>query len=114
MPDVVDRSSAEHYVWGGRCDGWRHLSGQDLSVIQERMPPGTAEVLHRHARARQLFFVLRGRLRIEVEGVAHDLVPEQSLEIVPGSAHRVLNPAAEDAWFLVVSSPATRGDREDL
>lgn len=114
MPAIVDRTTAEHYVWGGGCDGWRHLSGQDLSVIHERMPPGTAEALHRHARARQLFFALRGGLRIEVDGELHDLAPEQSLEIPPNEAHRVLNPGPEDAWFLVVSSPTTRGDREDL
>ena len=31
--DIVDRSSAEHYVWGGVCDGWHFVKRQDMSVI---------------------------------------------------------------------------------
>jgi len=109
----VDRSNAEHYVWGGACDGWRHLSRQDLSVIHERIPPGAAEVRHLHRVARQLFFVLGGVLEIELDGVVHSLRPEQSLEIPPGAAHRVVNSGDVDAWFLVISSPTTKGDREE-
>jgi hypothetical protein len=39
---------AEHYVWGSVCDGWRLLNEADLSVIQERVPPGQGEVRHFH------------------------------------------------------------------
>lgn len=111
-PSVVDRESAEHYVWGDGCDGWRHLSEPDLSVIEERMPPSSAEVRHFHERARQVFFVLSGRLDIELDGTHHHLGDRQSLEIPPRSPHKVSNPGPDDTWFLVVSSPATRGDRQ--
>jgi len=111
---VVDRSNAEHYVWGAGCDGWRHLSGQDLSVIQERMPMGTAEVRHLHRRARQVFFILSGELEIELDGTHHRLVAGQSLEIPPGVAHHTWNPGRLDACFLVVSSPNTVGDRQEV
>lgn len=114
MTAVVDRSTAEHYVWGGNCDGWRHLARQDLSVIQERIPPGSAEIRHLHRKARQLFFVLAGMLDIELEGRIRRLSPEQSLEIPPGSAHRVANTSGADVWFLVVSSPTTKDDREEV
>lgn len=111
MPGIVDKTNAEHYVWGGSCDGWRHLSGQDLSVIQERIPPGLSEVRHFHRKARQLFFCLSGSLSIELDGTVHDLRPEQSLEVPPGLPHSVSNRGGEDVWFLVVSSPTTKGDR---
>lgn len=111
---VVDRSTAEYYVWGAGCDGWRHLSGQDLSVIQERMPPGSAEVRHLHRRARQVFFMLSGELEIELDGVHRRLATGQSLEIPPGVAHHTWNPGRLDAWFLVISSPSTKGDREEV
>ena len=39
----VSTESAEHYRWGEACDGWQLLAREDLSVIEERMPPGTAE-----------------------------------------------------------------------
>jgi mannose-6-phosphate isomerase-like protein (cupin superfamily) len=39
------------------------LAREDLSVIEERMPPGTAGQRHRHQRSRQFFFVLEGEAR---------------------------------------------------
>ena len=59
---MIDKESAPHYGWGEGCDGWHLVRTPELSVIQERMPPGTSEVRHRHGRARQFFFVLSGRL----------------------------------------------------
>jgi mannose-6-phosphate isomerase-like protein (cupin superfamily) len=94
---LVNRGNAPHYVWGEVCEGWRLLAREDLSVIQERIPPGRGEVRHYHRRARQLFFVLEGEL-----------------EIPPGRRHRVWNPASADALFLVVSAPTTQGDRVDV
>ncbi|QQS04545.1 MAG: cupin domain-containing protein [Fibrobacterota bacterium] len=111
MSEVIDRDNAEHYVWGGSCDGWHHLSRQDLSAIQERIPPGLSEVRHYHQRARQLFFCLSGTLSIELDGTPHRLAAEQSLEVPPGLPHSVSNQGDVDAWFLVISSPATKGDR---
>lgn len=111
---VVDRTTAEYYAWGAGCDGWRHLSGQDLSVIQERMPPGSAEVRHFHQRARQVFFVLSGELEVELDGTHFRLATGQSLEIPPGSAHHTWNPGRMDVWFLVISSPNARDDRIEV
>jgi mannose-6-phosphate isomerase-like protein (cupin superfamily) len=110
---IQNRATAPHYVWGQICDGWRLLDRQDLSVIQERIPPGAGEVRHRHGRARQLFFVLTGQLQIHREGASWDLQPGDALEVPPGQLHRVHNAAATEAVFLVISAPSTRGDRED-
>jgi quercetin dioxygenase-like cupin family protein len=110
----VDRSNATHYVWGGNCDGWHLLAGEDLSVIEERVPPGASEVRHRHARSRQFFYVLAGEVRIEADGVEHRLAPGQGLHVAPGTAHRLFNADDGDARFLVVSSPRSHGDREEL
>jgi len=112
--NVTNRSNAEHYVWGEVCDGWRHLSRPDLSVIEERIPPGRGEVKHYHEHARQVFFVLEGELEIEAGSTPARLHPGDSLEIPPRQAHRVWNPGASDARFLVVSAPTSQGDRVNL
>lgn len=108
----ITTATAEHYVWGAGPDGWHLVRAPGLSVIQERMPPGTAEQRHRHASARQFFFVLAGRLEIEVEGETHALAAREGLEVAPGLAHEVRNAAAaEPAEFLVISQPPSHGDR---
>jgi mannose-6-phosphate isomerase-like protein (cupin superfamily) len=108
---MIDRDSAEHYLWGGVCEGWHLLKRPDLSVIEERVPPGGSEIRHRHLKARQFFYVLSGTLSFEIDGAVHDIVARQGIEIAPGAAHRVFNTAATDAEFLVISNPPSHGDR---
>jgi mannose-6-phosphate isomerase-like protein (cupin superfamily) len=108
----ISIGTAPHYVWGTTCDGWHLVRSPDLSVIQERMPPGTTEVRHQHRRARQFFFVLRGQLTIECGGIPHVLGPSLGLEVPPLTAHRVFNASSEPTEFLVVSQPPGHGDRE--
>jgi mannose-6-phosphate isomerase-like protein (cupin superfamily) len=103
--------TAAHYVWGDGCDGWHLVRDASLSVIEERMPAGTSEVRHWHARSRQFFYVLSGTLTMEVEGVRHRLPARSGIELPPGTAHQALNDGAVDAEFLVVSMPPSHGDR---
>lgn len=107
----IDRSSAEHYVWGTACDGWRLVKRADLSVIAERVPPGAKETRHVHSSARQFFFILSGRAVIEMSGEQVALTQGQGLEVAPGVAHQFRNESSADVHFLVVSFPTTRGDR---
>ena len=82
-----------------------------MSVIRERMPPGTSEVRHHHEKSRQFFFILKGRARIESGGEQVQLAKDEGLEIPPGVDHRIFNDSDEDLEFLLVSQPSTKGDR---
>lgn len=108
---IVSTANAQHYHWGQACDGWHLLALDELSIIQERMPPGSFEQRHRHMHARQFFYVLEGELTIELEGVIHHLRHGEGLHVPPGSAHQVRNESASDASFVAVSSPKSHGDR---
>lgn len=113
--EKISVATAEHYTWGDAarpCDGWHLLRNAELSVIEERMPPGTAEQRHRHRAARQLFYVLAGELTMECDGIQHVLRAGEALEIAPGVAHQAMNHGAKDARFLVTSQPPSHGDRE--
>lgn len=110
----VSIENAEHYRWGEVCDGWHLLKLDALSVIRERVPPGAAETRHRHAHARQFFYVLDGLAVLEVDGTRHMLGAGQGLHVPPGAAHRFGNESSADVHFLVVSSPKSHGDRENL
>lgn len=110
-PLPIAKDNAPHYSWGDACDGWHLVRTPEFSVIQERMPPGTKEVRHRHARSRQFFYVLAGTLTIEVDAVTHSLPPHHGIEIPPGSVHEVRNDSAAHVDFLVISQPPSHGDR---
>jgi mannose-6-phosphate isomerase-like protein (cupin superfamily) len=108
---MIDTQTAPHYTWGGACDGWHLVQTPELSVIQERMPPGTSEARHLHNKANQFFYVLLGNLAIEVSGVESILSAGQGLHVGAGQPHQVRNRGAVDAEFLVVSNPPSHGDR---
>ncbi len=109
--EPISTESAEHYVWGEVCDGWHLVRTPELSVIEERMPPGASEQRHRHEIARQFFYVLAGELTMEVDGVMRILTAGAGLEIAPGQAHQAMNQSAANVRFLVVSQPRSHGDR---
>lgn len=111
---MISKDNAEHYVWGDECDGWYLVNRQDMLVIHEKMPPGTAEKRHFHSVSRQFFFVLKGVLSMELEGEIHHIEAQQGLEIPPGSKHQAKNDTASSVEFIVISHPTPRGDRSDL
>ena len=113
IPQPISRAVGQEYGWGDGCQGWQLVRAQNLSVIEERMPPGTREIRHWHARARQFFYVLSGTLTIEVEGVTHHLAARTGIELPQGMAHQAINETTDDVEFLVISEPPTRGDRHE-
>lgn len=107
----ISKANAPHYVWGEKCDGWRLVQQPHLSVIHERMPGGTAEVKHYHERAEQFFFILSGTAAMEIAGETVELYAQEGVSILPGVPHRMYNPTEQDVEFMVISSPASSGDR---
>ncbi len=108
-------NNSEHYQWGGgRCDGWRLVDGEEVSLIQERVPPGASETRHVHRQAAQIFFILDGEAVMELEGEEHALHAGDSLLIPPGKPHQFMNRSAAEVHFLVFSSPPSRTDRIEM
>jgi mannose-6-phosphate isomerase-like protein (cupin superfamily) len=110
---VVNSESAEHYPWGDGCDGWHLVKDEKLSVIEELMPPGTAESRHHHERAQQFFYILSGELLIQIEEETTLVHAGSGIRVLPGMRHQVRNPASMPTRFLVISQPPSHGDRVD-
>lgn len=108
---VVSIENAEHYVWGESCDGWHLLKRGEMSIIQERVPAGGAEVMHYHRKARQFFYILEGTGTMVFESTQVVLQKGEGLEIPPGTRHQFRNQTDVDVIFLVISVPPTTGDR---
>jgi mannose-6-phosphate isomerase-like protein (cupin superfamily) len=111
---VISIENAEHYIWGEVCDGWHLLKRDDMSVIQERVPAGGAEVMHYHNIVRQFFYILEGEGTMVFEDREVTLIKGQGLEIPPQIRHQFKNQSYADVHFLVVSIPTTKGDRVNV
>ena len=111
---AISTENAEHYIWGEINDGWHLLKRDDMSVIQERVPPGGAEVMHYHNVARQFFYVLEGEGTMVFEDYDVTLHKGDGLEIPPQVKHQFKNQSNADMQFLVISIPTTKGDRINI
>lgn len=111
---IVSKENAEHYIWGGDCDGWHLLKSPTLSVIHECMPAGRQEQRHYHSTAQQFFFVLSGELSMELEGELYRIPAGKGIPVPARSRHQARNDSQENTEFLVISEPTTRGDRVNI
>ena len=111
---ITSTANAEHYTWGNNCDGWHLLKSDTISVIQERMPPGTGEQLHYHNNAQQVFYILLGVATFYVEDELKTVNTNESIHIPKGIRHHIFNKGDQDLHFLVISEPKSHGDRVNL
>ena len=111
---VVCIENVEHYIWGDICDGWQLLKREDISIIQERVPPGATEAMHYHNTARQFFYILEGEALMVFEDHHVNLHQGEGIEIAPLIKHQFQNQSTADVHFLVVSVPPTPGDRVNI
>jgi mannose-6-phosphate isomerase-like protein (cupin superfamily) len=111
MSQSISTATAEHYVWGEVCDGWHLVRAAGLSVIEERMPPGSEEQRHWHQQARQFFYVLEGELTMAFDDRIVTLPRRHGIEIAPDTLHQARNTSDAEVRFLVISQPPSHGDR---
>ena len=111
MSAPISSNTAPQYTWGQICTGWHLLKTDNLSIIEELMPPATSEARHQHAKSHQFFYVLCGELTLELDGATHTLRAGEGIEIPPNHPHQAFNRSQSDTRILVTSHPPSHGDR---
>ena len=111
---AVNTQNAEHYKWGEDADGWHLLKSDDLSVIEENVPPGVSEHRHYHERAQQFFYVLEGTAHMEIDGEVSEVVAGSGIHVPSGVPHQLMNKTEQKLRFLVISQPKSHGDRVNV
>src|SRR5689334_13542091 len=106
--------NAEHYTWGNNCEGWHLLKNDSLSVIRERMPASTSEILHYHEHAQQVFYIMSGTATFELNGQTKIISGNDSIHIGQKQLHRISNNGSNDLYFLLISQPETKRDRIEI
>ncbi len=107
------KQNSPNYTWGIGCSGWHLVQSEDLSVIQELMPPKSTEREHYHHFAQQFFQILQGEAIFIIEGKEVKIKAGEGIQIAPFVKHQIRNEQIFDLEFLVISQPNTRTDRID-
>jgi len=111
---IIDKETAQHYVWGSNCDSWILVDTPGLSVKQESMPGHTREKLHFHTTAQQFFYILKGTATFYVEESKIVVTEQKGISVDPQTKHYIANETTEPLDFLVISQPTTNHDRTTI
>lgn len=86
----------------------QHGAGAKQSLAEATLPAGGATTRHWHPEAEELYLILSGRARMEVDGEIRDLAAGDCVLIPPGARHRI--EALDDLRFLCCCAPPYRDD----
>ena len=111
---IIDKQTAQHYLWGENSESWILADTEALSVKQEVMQAGAKEKLHFHTHARQFFFILKGTAAFYLNNEKKMLTGQQGILVAPQTLHYIANETGEPLEFLVISQPATHSDRTNV
>jgi mannose-6-phosphate isomerase-like protein (cupin superfamily) len=81
-----------------------------------RLPPFSANTLHRHVDSWELYFLLEGLGRMRVGGKTITLPRYGSVLVAPGVLRQVFNDTPDESLWLIVAAPqeASSGGKADL
>lgn len=75
-----------------------------FSMGRQLLPPGAHIRLHAHDRGEEVFYVLKGTGRAEIDGVPHRMAPGTTLYFGHNRRHTIINDGTEDlqwVWFFL-------------
>jgi mannose-6-phosphate isomerase-like protein (cupin superfamily) len=80
------------------------------SLAEARLPAGMSTTAHRHPIAEEIYYVLSGQGRMQIDDELREIGPGDAIAIGPGSRHQVTNTGDETLIFLCCCAPAYEHD----
>jgi len=84
----------------------KQLEASELGARLWRLEPGQASTRHRHRAEEELYVLLEGTGRVQIDGGEPlTLAPMDTLLVEPGSVRQLFNDTDADQLWLVVGAP---------
>jgi len=80
------------------------------SLAEARLPPQHATTPHYHPQTEEIYYILTGSGRMQIEGDLRDVGPGDAIAIPPGARHQITCTSAEPLVFLCCCAPAYEHD----
>lgn len=75
------------------------------SLAQATVYPGKSTQEHHHPESEEIYYILKGKGRIRVNGESRDIGPGDAIGMLPGNAHKIWNTGEEPLQFLCCCTP---------
>lgn len=82
-----------------------------------RLPPHSANTLHKHIRAEEFYFVLSGTGRIRVDGQSYTIAPHGGIWVKPEGLRQIFNDTDQECLWLIFGAPERElepGEPQDM
>jgi mannose-6-phosphate isomerase-like protein (cupin superfamily) len=76
------------------------------SLAEARVPVGGSTAPHYHPQTEEIYFILEGRGRMQLDDQTRDVGPGDAIAIPPGSRHQITNTGDAPLRLLCCCTPA--------
>lgn len=109
--EIVSRSRVKPFITKDTAEIREILAPGNSSIknqsfAEAKVAPGKATEEHYHVRMEEIYYVLRGKGKMIMDGEVRDVKTGDGIAILPGSRHRIKNVGTSDLVFLCCCSPA--------
>lgn len=85
---------------------YRNSATRNQSLAEARIPPGASTTPHYHPATEEIYYILEGIGRMQVEMEFKDVGPGDAILISPGARHQIVNTGNVILKFLCCCAPA--------
>jgi mannose-6-phosphate isomerase-like protein (cupin superfamily) len=83
----------------------RNSAIRNQSLAEARLPAGAATAAHFHPAAEEIYFLLEGRGRMQIEAEIRTVAAGDAIAIPPGARHQIANIGDSTLRFLCCCAP---------
>src|SRR4029434_7736781 len=87
------------------ADFLERTGSENLSARLWRLPPGSANTLHKHVRQEEFYFVLEGVGRMRISGETLTVPKHGGVLVGPEQLRQVFNDTDAETLWLIVGAP---------
>ena len=89
---------------------YRNSSIRQQSLAEASLPPGKRTQRHYHAKTQEIYYILSGEGRMEVDNQIRLVRPSDAIAIPPGAWHQIATSGEVPLVFLCCCAPAYEHD----
>ncbi len=84
----------------------RNSGIRNQSLAEARLPTAASTIRHFHPRTEEIYYILEGTGRMQIEDAVVDVRPGDAIAILPGQIHQITNNGEGVLKFLCCCAPA--------
>lgn len=109
--DIMNREKAVPFITKDGSEirellAYRNSSIRNQSLAEATLPPGASTAEHYHVLSEEIYYILKGRALMRIEGEERLVGALDVVAIPPGKRHQIINLGSDELKLLCCCAPA--------